>query len=75
MKDFIQTYTPTVFTMKPPINLQNIGQGINLQLLKERVSELKVFLKQIGQKPRIEEGHSQSATYFLSLEHSSLFCC
>ena len=65
MQDLIQTYNPTVFTMKPQINLQNIGQGINLQLLKGKVSELKVFLKQIGEKPWIEEGRSQSApTYF-----------
>ena len=75
VQDFIQTYTPTVFTMKPQINLQSIGQGINQQLLKGRVSELKVFLKQIGEKPCIEEGHSQSATYLHSLERSSLFCC
>ena len=32
--DFIQTYNPTVFTMKLQINLQNIGEGINQQLLK-----------------------------------------
>ena len=63
MQDLIQTYNPTVFTMKPQINLQNNGQEINQQLLKGRVSELKAFLKQIGEKPWIEEGRSQSVTY------------
>ena len=29
VQDLIQTYTPTVLTMKSQINLQNIGQGIN----------------------------------------------
>ena len=67
--------TPTVFTMKPKINLKNIGQGINLQLLNGRVSELKELLKQIGEEPWIEEGHPQSVTYLLSLERSSLFYC
>ena len=46
-----------------------------LQLLKGGVSELKAFLKQIGEISWIEEGYSQSATYLLSLERSSLFCC
>ena len=29
VQDLIQTYNPTVFTMKPQINLQNNDQGIN----------------------------------------------
>ena len=42
-------------------------------MLKGRVSELKEFLKQIGEKPWIEVGRSQSVTNLLSLKRSSLF--
>ena len=62
---FYSNLYPHCVTMKPQINLHNIGQGINQQMLKGRVSELKVFLKQIGENLGSKKGiRNQPPTYF-----------